>query len=690
MKFSWLFPAAVCLAISCAMVANSADPNEKPSSFPPNEVELKTINERINQLGQRLDDLRKMKVTEPYLAEIEVFHKAAVWAVKHNEFPRKESVEWTLAILDHGLLRASQQARGEAPWLYQAGLTIPRGYRSQVDGSVQPYAVTYPTDYGKGPPTAQRRWRLDVVLHGRADKMNEVEFLYKHLPTKAPLIPRELDAVRLEIYGRGNNGYRWAGETDFIEAIDKFLAIELLLGRGLLHDPDRTLLRGFSMGGAGAWHLGLHMPDKWCVLGPGAGFTTTHGYVPDLPAKLPPYQEACLSIYDAADYAENAGMVNVVAYAGSEDPQLKAAKTIQERLKGLDIKMTLLEAPGLGHTFPVEWQKKAEDEYAKYLKTGRPLLNNPIKVRFVTYTLKYPTCYWVVVFALDRHYEKAEVEAEQKADGFVVKTTNVRGLRLQLWPSAVRQKTTTVIDGQTIQTMPYQELLSDKMYIYLEKKDGKWKPTVPEVVLTERLRHPQKYGGQHGPIDDAFTRPFLCVRGTGTAWHPATQAYAEANLKRFSEEWSKYMRGELPVKKDSEIGPEEFASSNLILFGDPGSNSVIDLALSGLPIKWERNKITWNGKEYASAEHVPVLIFPSPFNPDKYIVLNSGHTFHAEDFKGSNALLFPRLGDYALLKLTGGEKDPLGMEVVEEGTGLFDEFWRMPGAPEKKNQEKTK
>ena len=38
----------------------------------------------------------------------------------------------------------------------------------------------------------------------------------------------------------------------------------------------------------------------------GAGFTTTRGYVKGLPEKLPSYQEACLHIYDAVDYAENA------------------------------------------------------------------------------------------------------------------------------------------------------------------------------------------------------------------------------------------------------------------------------------------------------------------------------------------------------------------------------------------------
>ena len=36
-----------------------------------------------------------------------------------------------------------------------------------------------------------------------------------------------------------------------------------------------------------------------------------------------------------------------------------------------------------------------------------------------------------------------------------------------------------------------------------------------------------------GPIDDAFTSAFLCVRGTGKPWHNATHRYAEDNLERY-------------------------------------------------------------------------------------------------------------------------------------------------------------
>jgi hypothetical protein len=112
------------------------------------------------------------------------------------------------------------------------------------------------------------------------------------------------------------------------------------------------------------------------------------------------------------------------------------------------------------------------------------------------------------------------------------------------------------------------------------------------------------------------------------------------------------------------------------LFGDPASNSLIGHALDRLPLHWDENTIAFGGNNYPAATHVPVMIFPSPFSTSNYIVLNSGHTFHAAEFEGTNALLYPRLGDYAILKLTPTEKDPLAVEVVT--AGLFDEKWQGP------------
>jgi hypothetical protein len=97
--------------------------------------------------------------------------------------------------------------------------------------------------------------------------------------------------------------------------------------------------------------------------------------------------------------------------------------------------------------------------------------------------------------------------------------------------------------------------------------------------------------------------------------------------------------------------------------------------LEHLPIKWTKEHVELGSRRYSAADHVPVLCYPSPFAANQLIVINSGHTFHAAEFEGSNALLFPRLGDYAILRLKQGQ-DPLACEVVQ--AGLFDSDWKLP------------
>jgi predicted esterase len=637
-----------------------------PPSQPPDEATLKAIENKTARLENAVATLRRQGVRDPWLAEIQIYHKAASWIVRHNEFYAPQASQWTLAVLDRGLLRAGQVAAGETPWVHHFGHAVARAYRSRIDGSVQPYAVTWPADYGKDP---RKKWRLDIVLHGRDAGLTEVKFLHQHAGDKAAA---KQDFVQLDIFGRGNNAYRWAGETDVFEAIDAFLEVERLLGRAALLDPARVVLRGFSMGGAGTWHLGLHRPDRWCVLGPGAGFTTTHGYLKSIPDKLPPYQEDCLRIYDAVDYAENAFNVPVVAYGGDKDPQLQAARNIEARLKPHHIDIQLLVAPGLAHQFPPEWQQKAQAAYAPHVGTGRAAF--PERIRFVTYTLKYPSCSWVEVLRMVRHYEQALVDARRTVNEFTVTTRNVRTLRLNL-SEEVLQPVALSIDGQEIKAQPYLPPGGNST-LYLERQGKEWHSVLPQKLAVDRLRRLQKISGLQGPIDDAFMEGFLCVRGSSKPWHAATQKYADRVLNRFEQEWDKYLRGVLPIKDDVDVTDEDLASKHLILFGDPASNSLIGQALDRLPLTWNEKTITLaSGQSYNAGEHVPVLVYPSPFNGGRYVVLNSGHTFHAKDFGGTNALLYPRFGDYAVLKLKASDNDPLAADVAV--AGLFDDTWQM-------------
>jgi hypothetical protein len=483
-------------------------------------------------------------------------------------------------------------------------------------------------------------------------------------------VPAENDFVQVDVYGRGNNAYRWAGETDVFETLAAFFSQEQAAGRGRLIDPRRVVLRGFSMGGAGTWHLGLHWPSRWCVIGPGAGFTTTHGYT-RLP-ELPSYQEACLSIYDAVDYTENICNVPVVAYSGGDDAQKRAADNIEKRVRelGLGEKMTHLIAPGLGHKFPPEWFKKADVLYGKYAAAGRS--EYPEQVRFVTYTLKYPACSWVDIQGLDKHYQKAEVQAERVEAGFKVRTQNVRVLHLYL-PEGESVPQEVLIDGEKLTARPVV-VEPGTYHLYLERKGGRWQPVWPQRLLTERARRPQKLRNLQGPIDDAFSERFLCVRGTGKAWHEAAQQASDARLESFRADWAKHWRGTLPIKDDVDVTNEDIVSAHLILFGDPASNSLIAQVLDGLPLEWTKDDIVFAGKRYAAASHLPVMIYPNPLNANRYVVLNTGHTIPSADYEKTNAMLFPRLGDYAVLRLA----EP-GQQTTVAEAGLFDEYWQPAG-----------
>jgi hypothetical protein len=160
---------------------------------------------------------------------------------------------------------------------------------------------------------------------------------------------------------------------------------------------------------------------------------------------------------------------------------------------------------------------------------------------------------------------------------------------------------------------------------------------------------------------------FLCVRPTGTAWISVTNEWAGKTLEVFSANFAKWLRGDIRVKDDHALAQSDIANYHLILFGDPGSNSVIAKVIGQLPIRWSKTEVAIGTHKFAAADHVPVIVYPNPLNPKRYVVINSGHTFGDVDFRGTNAWLYPRLGDYSVLSANG--------DIAL--SGFFDEQWRL-------------
>jgi hypothetical protein len=129
------------------------------------------------------------------------------------------------------------------------------------------------------------------------------------------------------------------------------------------------------------------------------------------------------------------------------------------------------------------------------------------------------------------------------------------------------------------------------------------------------------------------------------------------------------------------------AKHHLVLFGDPGSNQVLARALPGLPIKWTAAELQMAGEKYPAVSHAPALIVPNPLldRGDKYLVLNTGHSFHATELGTLNYLLFPRLGDWSVMRVGRGPELPTGALPVQGDlweeplvSGYFNERWQFP------------
>jgi dienelactone hydrolase len=618
--------------------------------------DAKAISAALSELSGEIDKLRKVPRAENFRPDVEVYAKAAEWIGRHSEFFKPEYATHTLAALKTGMSRAAELEGGSAKWEQSPGRRV-LAYRSAVDESVQPYAISLPAAFGKEP---ERRWPLHLVLHGRGATLNEVSFIHEHDGKEAT----DDEWIQLDVFGRTNNAYRFAGEADVFEALAD-------VKRRYRIDDRRIVLRGFSMGGAGSWHLGLHHPSRWCSVGPGAGFVDFYKYQ-NVATPLPFYQNLALSIYNPVDYTLNAFNVPICTYGGEKDEQLVASTEMVERAEKLGLTIKLLVGPDTGHDFHPESKKEFMAFHLERQKAGRALFPQPREIRFTTRTLKYNTCDWLTIDEQIVPYRATLVEAkvDEQNDILRVKTQNIAVLHL------ARDVAETVeIDGDRLPLAPAAEGLLPA--VYFENSGDRWS-VVNYTASLGFSKNPEgrKRHNLQGPIDDAFMLPFVCVRGTGTPWNDTQAAWANWTLERFAAEFDKYMRGKVPVVDDADVTAEMMFEKNIVLFGDPGSNSVLAKVVERLPVRWTRSAIEVNGEKYEPATHGVSLIYPNPLAPRKYVVVNSGHTFHAADFEKSNAWLFPRLGDIAVQKFGKAEAGGYQEDVV--WADFFNSSWKLP------------
>ena len=611
------------------------------------EAELK---ERAGKLGERIWEID----FKSHIADAGVLVKAVEFALKHGEFYSEKEIPLAMEMLDLAEARVAALVAGEElTWLSERG-NIVRGYRSSIDDSYQPYGLFLPENLDLSKPVPLLVW-----LHGRGDKITDLHFLKRCL-TKSQafggFVEDQQDAIILYPFGRQCVGWKHAGEIDVFKAIDS-------VKNDYPIDEDCIALAGFSMGGAGAWHIGAHYRDRFCAVHAGAGFAETKEYQKLQPEDYPPEIEQTLwRVYDTPVYVHNFLNGPVLAYSGGEDKQKQAADLMERELKRVGYDLRHVVGEGIGH----KYNQESVDEIWAWLREAWERGRNPRPSRVIweTPTLRYSGYSWLQILGLEQHWDGALVEGRWDKDEKVIELDLEKVTAI-----AVKGAESESLSGYQLKLGEQTIDVTDPGFavegVSLIRKDGTWKLGEP----VEKRKCP----GLQGPIDDAFMSRFVVVPPTRDPSNAKLARWVDFELDHFRDRWSSLLRGELIVRRASSLDSKDVAGSNLILWGDPDSNPVIAEMVEGLPVKWGDGEFTFRGKTYAAGEFVPAFIFPNPLNPERYVVINSGLTFR-EGHDRTNSLQNPKLGDWVVIGL---DEDPNDLAPGRiEASGFFDEEWQ--------------
>lgn len=191
-------------------------------------------------------------------------------------------------------------------------------------------------------------------------------------------------------------------------------------------DPDRVLLVGYSMGGFGAWNIGLRYPDRFAGIIPMAGGISRAEYV---------------GVEDrrSRSLLPNAAGLPVWFIHGDHDqvvPVLFDRRT-RDALDVLGLPYTYHEIAGSGHILPVVRAGPLRDEMVQWASL---IVRNP-HPRRIAHTAIDPymgRAYWTRIDEFQREGASASLVAEIHDDGTIAcETQNVRRLTIFCDPALV-------------------------------------------------------------------------------------------------------------------------------------------------------------------------------------------------------------------------------------------------------------
>lgn len=649
--------------------------------IPPLGIEIpaeihESLSKALEPLKKSIDELAQSKDPriQSQLPDAEIFYRAVWLALNEKGFFDPAEFDRAKQLIEEGKRRCVGIQKNDCDWTEFKNpypyYTV-RGFRSKLDGTVQPYGVVYNPGVDRG--------RADVWCRGRSEKGLEMQFLWTRMANADPL-PDD-GVLMIHPFGRYCNANKLAGEVDTLEAIEHAMSAYRFI------DPKRIAIRGFSMGGAAAWHLAVHYPDRWFAATPGAGFSETPEFLKVFQSEtLKPhwFEQQLWTMYDCPVWVRNLRTVPTIAYSGQIDKQKQAAdimaKASWELPKDQRFELTHIVAPKTAHSISPEAQKEINRRLRildpDFEELSPRLRNREDHVVFTTTTLRYNKAFGVTIDALAEHHKPATIDARFfENDVDIAIDDGITQFTIER-------------DANQVGNDEFEiEINSKETFEMTTRSDGSLKATFRKVdrawqMVSPIEPPPQELRKKHllqGPIDDAFMAPFLFVKPSTQGLHPKIDQWVQSEFDRAVREWHRQMRGDVRIKSSDELTQADLQNYHLILWGDPKSNPTIAkvLAVDGfakMPLNWTDTSIEIGKIKLDAANHVPLMIYPNPLAPDRYVVLNSSFTYREYDYL-NNARQVPKLPDWALVDVNTAPNGRWPGKIAE--ANFFDEAWKV-------------
>ena len=538
---------------------------------------LKALGSRVDRLQTNIN-LAAAQSTDSarWRPDVEVLVRAVRLAVAQGLFFKAGETAAADKLLDEAERRLAAVAAGQrglsllglAPSETDQPQLLVGGFVSVIDDSVQPYGLVIPPGFAA---SDRKPRRVDVWLHGRGDTKTEIPFLIERMSKVGQCAPP--DTVVLHPFGRHCNAFKFAGEKDVYEAIEHTAGLVNI-------DRRRLSIRGFSMGGAGCWHLAVHDPTRWLAANPGAGFVDTivyQGWQQQLPYELTEARKKLLHWYDVLPWTANLQNTHTIAYSGEVDKQKQAADRVYQRSQELGFDWPYVIGAKMGHKIDGKSAKEIDQTIARW--AGQPTKSPRKEIDFVTYNVRYGRAAWLEVTGLQEQWTLGRVRGEIVGDARLkIDTSGITQLRLDFsdssWPGD--DDVGLQIDGDRFLIVD-----SDKGQPGFQCDlifDQQWTQLTSDLAVRKRP-------GLQGPIDDAFCDRFLFVLPSRPAKHGVVQRWIDREMRYAKSRWRRLMRGEIRSVLDTQLTEQQIVENNLICFGDFTSNRYLFSVADRLPIR---------------------------------------------------------------------------------------------------------